>query len=225
MFKALKRAMGFTQYPPKGYSRVAEAKTKFTPDIVKLELSEFQLLFIVDDMQRNGPLYAKIAEHSAFQAIGFTEDRFNYFVDKKTGTPVPLLADPREPLGNSGQLFGEVHAVRAAHYPELDTIRQNGVQFKRQRIQIMIPYRDQYVRVSRYSKSLPPQLRGLSEEKLHYAECHMYIGIPEVWRPKIKTDLCVSELHREFIEVSRHKPLKEKGWLSPYFQFKPPKNE
>lgn len=225
MFQALKKVMGLTSHPPKEFAEEAMAKTRFTPDIVKLELAEWQLLFVVDDMQRGGPLYSRIQEYSAFQAIGFTEDRFNYFVDKSNGTPVPLLTDPRNPLGNSGQLFGEVHAVKSAHYPELDTIRQNGVQFLRKRINVIIPYRDQYVSTSRYSKKLPPQLRGLSEEKLSYAECHMYIGIPEVWQSKIKTDLCVSELHREFQEVNRYKSLKPKGWLAPYFQFKPPKNE
>lgn len=224
MFRAIKRAIGLgTEVPPKGWVAKAEAKTRFTPDIVKLELSEYQLLFVVDDMQRGGPMYDLIADNSAFQAIGFTKGLFNYFVEKSSGVPVPLTCDPRKPLGNAGPLFGEVHAIKSSHYPMLDTVRQNGVHFKRERVSIVIPYRDQYVRVSRYSKRLPPQIAGLSEEMLADAECWMYVGIPEVWKTKIKTDLCVSELHRDFKEVHRHKPLKDKGWLSPYFQFKPPK--
>lgn len=222
MFNAIKRALGMATFPSKEWCSNATNATKFTPDIVKLELAEYQLLFVADDMQRASEAYSEIAEHSAFICKGFTSEPYNYFIHIPTGTPVPIKAKLTSSAVNEGPIYGELHALKSYHFTKLDKLRQNGVQFTRSRIKVIIPWRDQYVRATRSRKRLPEHLIHLSEEHLTEVEAWFYSGKKEFWLKKIKSDLFVSGLHKEFREVKRQKPLKEKQWLSPYFHLKPP---
>lgn len=159
-----------------------------TPDITKLEASPFQLLFVCDDMKRAHKNYELIRNHGRQVGRGFTKDAFDLHVGRHTGKALPIVN--KEGL----KIKGEVHAVASRHIPSLDNHYDNGVQFIRLRIKILITDRDHRlmsIGSEEFLKHLPPGMirtvpelgirHYTSNQAVYMISAHMYVARTEFW--------------------------------------------
>lgn len=199
----------------------AKELTRFTPDISQLEEAEFRLFFFPDDFRRDCLSYPKVMEHSAFEAMAFTKDPFNFYVKNNGDSLLPIALEAKTPSNfvKNAPIFGELHSVRSSHIPMLDIHRQNGVQFIRKRVKITLPFR--YLirgNEDEDGRELPRVLQGkehlldpvLSSEKLAEIKPWMYVGNPDYWNPLLDGGYT-------FQQVKVRQPMKDKPWLKEYY--------
>ena len=208
---------------------LAEAERPKTPDVVQLSLSEYQNVFVVDDMKLDFPKYSAIAEHSAFLARAFTQKPFSYFV-KNVGNEkiyIPLAAVDGKIKREHCKISGELHTVKSTRIMDyLDIAKDNGVQFIRQRTKLIVPYRELHVTENKDAdgRPLPPELLGkrglISPEKVHIVEAWMYVGNPEYWDDMI--DRLYFDGGNLFEPVWRSTAFRNKRWLDRYYNLVQP---
>jgi hypothetical protein len=193
---------GYTLPDPEWLWRVYEA-TKFTPDIARLEEYEWQLIFVADGLKKDHVHHHRLGERLPRMIPAFTQKNFHFwqpqapFID-----PVPL--EVPEGYTNMMPFFppvakikGEVYAIRPQTFMDLDRMNQNGVEFFRRRIRLVVPYRKVvFLRDHNLDPSFGVQellsrseYTGssikTSEELTCILRAWMYIGKPEFWDPMI----------------------------------------
>lgn len=213
-------------FPSKSWLQDRNIDPQFTPDALKMNLAEYQLLFVVDGMKRGLSEYSSIAEHSAFVCYGFTQKDFNFYQRKLPfiNDVVPLEVQTPSGFVPNTKIFGEIHSVKSLHVPELDLIKGNGVQFIRKRVPLIIPYRQMVVKDyhDEEGRPLPLALQGkrgaLSPERVHLLQAHMYVGNPDYWAHQLDGGFDFQHIKLKF-------PYKEKRWLRNFYHYTEEKNE
>lgn len=145
-----------------------------------------------------------LEEYSVPLGTAFTRDPFFLF-KRKLGAEswaVPLLDSeikaPQTPIR------GELHAITPSlRFCELDTARENGVIFYRERVHLVMPYQ-----VEAWYKE-----GGMQRSEVRYQNIRawMYIGMPDYWLPKIDEDFFL------FDPVRVYEPKNPE--LQPYYSF------
>lgn len=189
-----------------------------TPDIAKLEAGPFQLLFVCDDMKRAHKNYERIRGHGRQVGRGFTQDHFDLRVGRTTGKALPLLN--KEGL----KIKGEIHAIHSHHIPELDNHYNNGVEFARLRLKILLTDRDHRlmsIGSEEFLKHLPPGmirtvpelgLRHYTSNKMVYMiSAHMYVALKNYW--------VEHEINNLFPKAQPTFPTEELVWLPKYYKY------
>ena len=172
-------------YPDEWWVKERIGINHHTPDLFRLEQSEFQLLFVVDAMQRGQSEYSHIAEHSAMVTKAFTMQNYNLYVKNSDKTVIPMLGSATSL--NSLKILGEVHSVESTKFFELDKLKGNLVQFQRKRVRVVVPHRFILKDENRDIKGrrLPLCLQGkkgaISPERIHLLSVWMYVGNPDYW--------------------------------------------
>jgi len=210
-------------YNNNAFNHSALRRTQFTPDISELELHQFVLLFVCDDVMRAGKNYKLIAEHSAKAARGFTMKAFNFYSKRTDGMGIPMKVDaqPDRFSFTALKIKGEIHAVRPAAFPDLDRWYQNGQMFRRVRTKILYPTREHGMIVNKDSmgRKLPVALQGakhfLLPEKVEPIEAWMYVGVPNYWNPLLDGGY-------EFETVPIRYPKEDRSWLVKYYHYQNP---
>lgn len=187
-----------------------------TPDIWKLEQSQYQLIFIPDDMmlgRNNHKLIADAIRNEApVHPTCFTLERFTMF-KKDLGEhsfPVPMKKE-YEPSNwfrkrpSPAKIKGQLFAILSPRIIKLDIHRQNGLQFVRIRQDISLPYRE-----VRYNKDKP--LPDISTDYLKTVEAWMYVGIPAYW------DDLIGDMF-SFGECDKFELDQPKFWIEDYYKF------
>lgn len=188
-----------------------------TPDMWKLEQSMFQLIFIPDDFMRgkvNNHLIAEFCRDgdTPLHPSCFTFERFTFW-KKDLGEksfPIPLEKgyDPSGYLRVRpipAKIKGQLYAILSNRIKTLDIHRQNGLQFRRTRIEVSLPFRT-------VSYSVKSPLPVISPDYLVTKEAWMYVGIPEYWDPLISDMFTV----RECDKFTFNEP---KFWADEYYKF------
>lgn len=199
-----------------------QERMKFTPDIAMLEQSQYQLVFVCDDLMRSGRNYKVIQDNSAYVARGFTRNGYNFYRKRTDGSPVVMSAkqvgDNRFDFSTL-KIKGEIHSVESTEgMIKLDTHYQNGVQYRRKRIQILYPTSQHGVieNLDTTGKPLPHTLQGkkhfLLPERVDPIWCWMYIGTSTYWK-----DLLDGGFAFERVRISE--PKDEKNWLIKYYHW------
>ncbi len=151
-----------------------------TPDLWKLEQTEYQLLFVPDQFMSRHPLHNVISQY-IYQnkplISGFTEESYWGFWKFKAGKgsfPVALVnQNKHETFRNRfGRIKGEVVALRPYMFRYLDNYYQNRVEFVRHRTNIVVPYR---------KKRITNIGTMLTHEHTQVLRCWFYIGKPNYW--------------------------------------------
>lgn len=193
-----------------------------TPDIWKLEQSMYQLIFIPDDMMRgkhNNKLIADAGKdgETPVHPACFTLERFTFW-KKDLGVesfPIPLPKE-FEPSGylrvrpTPAKIKGELYAILSPRIKKLDIHRQNGLQFRRERHLISLPYTQ-----VRYNSRADAELYSkvpVLRECLHTVSAWMYIGIPEYWDDLISDMFQVRECPKFELD-------QPKFWVTEYYKF------
>lgn len=144
----------------------------FTPDIGKLEEHQWQLFFIYDNMKQEHQDYSKIKENSySFEMpIGFTQDKFVMFKRCMGLATYPFILQNKWMTVPNCRVKGELHYIETGRIPELDTMRQNGVEYKRRKIKILLPYHVN---------------KPVFTQAFYVIKAWTYVGISEFWEEDI----------------------------------------
>lgn len=199
----------------------ALARTRFTPDIAELELSQYQLVFVCDDLMLAGLNYDLIKEHSAFVTRAFTNRTYQFFRKNTDGSAVVVNASQMMETGNL-RVKGELHCVLSTQIPALDLHYQNGVQFQRYRTPLLRAATPVAIAqdVDTDGKPLPKCLQGNGHQKIYHLpevidplEAWMYIGLRSYW-----DDLLDCGFMFEPVRIAE--PEKERNWLPRYYHWR-----
>lgn len=162
-------------------------ENQHTPDIWKLEQYELQLLFEFGPMMSFHDKHELLGEDKIFCAAAFTKDSFSHW-KKKLGAESYTVALQRKtstkfnPLTNTFgdapvPIRGQIYALRAPMIIELDKYHLNTLHFERRRVDLIIPYQNQY-RTLRDGKFY-------SQTLYHEVKAWMYVGVTEYWEPQL----------------------------------------
>jgi hypothetical protein len=202
----------------------ALSRTRFTPDIATLELSQFQLVFLCDDLMYSGKNYKILRDHSARIGRGFTLHGYNFYRKRTDGTPVVMTSKQTENRYDFSclKIKGEIHSIESPAMTKLDTHYQNGLQYRRNRTKILYPTRRHGVIENHdtMGRPLPYTLQGkkhfLLPERVDMITAWMYTGVPNYWNNLIEP------IDGGFIfeQVRIEEPKEERRWLIKYYHFR-----
>lgn len=215
--------MGYN-LPEKEWFAFARETTRYTPDIAVLEQHEWQLYFACDETQIGHMKYDLVGENQ-YKLPGFTQQSFNYWQPSDPfNPPVPLEATgyrnvmPNYP--DIAKIKGQVLAIRPQAFLGLDIYKENGVQYERKKVRLIVPYRS-IRRVSDHPGLPTVDIEferdglGLTFEHVCVIRAWMYVGIPEYW------DKVISSYTHSSVQTYN---AKNRPWCKTYYQLrKPPK--
>lgn len=189
----------------------------WTNDQWVLEQYLTQLLFVPDAMKEGGKfhedLLARTYDEKCHNPSCYTDKQFHaYKRDMQEHSDAIILPGDFKASNfvfnppEASRIQGELYSVKAGELYLLDKLRLNGVQFIRQRVKIMYPFR--YVT---YSKKNPnPEI---SPHGFKTCVAWMYVGLPSYWDPLIGGVLCKP------LNLFEHDP--PRLWIGKYFRFDP----
>lgn len=229
MFQAVKDFFQRTETDPKAAKW--HKQCILTPDIWKLEQSMFQLIFIPDDMMEGKPNHGLISDvirnGEAVHPACYTFDRYTFWkkevhsIDEEGKPQIEFTAIPMkkeyEPTNwlrvrpTPAKIKGQLYAILSPRIIRLDILRQNGVQFRRERQKISLPF--QHV-IFNDDPNAPvyEKLPVISPYYLKTVEAWMYVGVPEYWDNLIGDMFTV----RECDKFQLNQP---QFWVDEYYKF------
>lgn len=237
MFQAAKRLLlgekNYYDIPSPSWFKSVKEQSIRTPDIAKLEEYEYQLLFSCDETQTKQPKH-NLIEDGDYICPAFTQVSYNYWLPDTPFMP----AVPMEAMGYgvyvmpnappSAKIKGQLHKIRPYQFINLDNYKENGVQFSRKRVKLIVPFRA--VKVLRDPATVPLDmeemdiLRGnphvangnvpsiyATKETVVIIKAWMYIGIPEYW------DKLISAFDYKSVQTYT---AKNRAWCQQYYQLR-----
>lgn len=195
-------------------------RLQFTPDYHTIGSRKGNLVFVHDDMmmlQSNHDLVKTGLSGFYPFAYGYTSQRFN-FVTKDLGLksfPIALqLKDTQDVpmhVADAYRIRGEIYALRPQSIIELDTHRQNGVQFQRVRVNINVASRPLRHWSWTDANGIDKHEYRLDRENMISVPCWMYVGREEYWK---------DQLQSEFFGFKSIPIVQEdRVWLKEYYQY------
>jgi len=214
--------MLFPKVNAKAIVQEALIRSKFTPDITLLEQSQFQLVFVCDDLMKAGQRYQIIRENSAYVCRGFTQRPYQFYRRRVDGAGVVMRPNKvyKDRYDFSAlKIKGEIHCVESVDgMVKLDNHYQNGVQYKRHRVHILYPFRQhgQVVNKTTDGKPLPYTLQGnkhfLLPERVEPIEAWMYFGLRSYWNDLLDGGFL-------FEPVRILEPKEDRSWLIKFYSY------
>lgn len=210
--------------PDEHWFDYAKDETRYTPDVATLELHEWQLYFACDETQI-GHQKNDVVGEAIYKCPGFTQQSFNYWDPKAPFLPPVAMEasgyrNPMPYYPEIARIKGQILLVRPQGLINLDNYKENGVQYTRKKIRIVIPYRA-LKRISDHpdlpTADIEQEINGigLTFEKVCIIRCWMYIGIPKYW------DQLISAF--DYTSVQTYQA-KNRNWCKTYYQLRrPPK--
>lgn len=193
----------------------------FTPDMVELEQASHRLLFVCDDMMVPHKNYPLIKDRSVKVSRGFTQDRFDFRVGRHTGKALPMMAK------DGLRVKGELHAVESYHFDALDRYYQNGVEFARVKVKVILTNRDHeliHIGDERFLKKLPPGVirtvpelglrHYISNPHINLVTARMYVAIKSFWCQDHE-----DETNKDFPIIQPKFPAEPVLWLPRYYKY------
>jgi len=189
----------------KAFNYYCRTKTRFTPDIAELEEHMAHVFFACDSLM-TGCRNHNMLQDGKFKGRAFTLNGFKFYQKRTDGTAIPMGGKDKPDL-NFTRIKGEVHLVSSLMLCQLDTMMQNGVQFRRKRVEILYPYREhELVKIGdeevlrdlpRGSITTKPE-QGLrhyvSDERIVRLWAFMYVGVPNYWDDLIDAGFAFTQI-------------------------------
>lgn len=171
----------------------ANRRNRFTPDIGLLERHPFQMVFVYDELRRDGHQYKDLlSEHSAYAGTAFTKWNYTLLRQELGEASRGIMLDANYTYPKARKVKGEVLFVESKRISWLDTYKENGIQFLRQKIVVLVPYYDQ-VRLpslqeggrhkSEYEAVFGQGRVNVKVPKMQEHHVWAYMAIPEYWDP------------------------------------------
>ena len=190
-----------------------------TPDLAQLEDKRNHLLFVCDDMMRPHQNYEHLQDCSRLAGRGFTRHHFDYRVTKHSGKGLPL------PSRNGLRIKGELHLVDTPAFKALDNHYQNGIEFVRMSLQVIVTHADhQLITIGeeRKLRDLPPGKittkhelgirHYVSDTSADLVHAFMYVAKAEHWVDQDKGGFSYPSAEVCFPKNPPH-------WLPKYYKY------
>lgn len=218
------KALQAFHYPPPAMRAYMDHNVRYTPDAASLFEYERKLLFVYDGHQSKHEHFPRLVKYGPTLMDGysnyptvFTMQGFAFFHDTPTQKVIPLHAE-EDSFFPCAKIKGQLHLVRPEVLVSLDKYYENGVQFRRRRVKLLLPYH-QKARgpwFTRDGRPLPRALQGWrakeTPEKLHIIEAHMYIGRKAYWDNRLDGGYSTLQCPILFPNI-------EKNWLPRYYEY------
>lgn len=171
---------------------------RYTPDITLLQRSEYQRVFVCDEMMKAHSMHRLLGEDKLSGAnenlpqgkwTAITQDKFS-LIRKNLGkfsSVIPL----QQQYANApfARVRGELYGIPSTHMEKLDNFKENGVVFTRERVKLLIPYR-----------KLTQDWWAKDRERYEWAvsqtpywdtsiDAWMYVGMPKIWDERLTRHL------------------------------------
>jgi hypothetical protein len=196
------------------------SQNQYTPDIWQLEQFEWQHIFVPYPFQMDFSSEKEMLEAVRLgrptHPTCYTRHPFHMFVKDlgKNSYPIPIpkefepsnfLRWPAIPARIRGQMW----SIPPKLFISLDKAKQNGVQFRRQRVHITLPWRE-----VKYDDKSP--LPYITDDYVVTKSAWMYIGLPDYWHDQIGGIFTSCQVeHKEFVTP--------KKWIDRFYEFEKPK--
>jgi hypothetical protein len=219
--QAIKKLLGMGAQAPKPTEELpllTQWKSKWltpyphTPDIAILQQYELQLLFCPDDLKAGHRNEKLLGDEKMLMSKAFTEERYTFWRKNLAleSYPIPLDRDTSDELAPSwadqkgaprARIGGELYALRPNLFIDLDKFKENGVQFTRQRVKLIVPYKNVMVHDWREDVKDKNRISLSSTEKKMYSDMRfftsqwkfktvrawMYMGSNTYWEDQLET--------------------------------------
>lgn len=157
---------------------------RHTPDAPILERRYDQFVFVPNEMMSHQHSHHLLGESRFKIAMGFTESKYTFWKQNagEHTTAIPMQDTYKD--CSKARIKGEVYLIRSTHIPELDNYHKNGVEFRRELIKVLIPYRR--------AKNFRPRDRAAYEWLVSRVQfmgeltAWMYTGVPDYWNPLLE---------------------------------------
>lgn len=167
----------------------AVVKHPFTPDINRLLHLESWWVFVYDECQTGMPNHKFIAEDSRTYGEGMTNDTFTLWKRPLGQLSYPIALDFHEKIKEVPQAFikGKLVNMSTSKLIELDSYKENTVQFLRRRVNLNFFYREVCVvkDPTKYTTLSPMvETQGVSQVTIPHLQtvrAWMYVGVPDFW--------------------------------------------
>lgn len=176
------------------------SRTKFTPDLALLEEYEWQAVFVTDELKKKFLKHELLGEDKRYLFPAFTQKNYHYWesaspLEGAIPFEVSQLRNPIVGWPPIAKIKGEVYLIRPQRFLDIDTYKQNTVQYVRDRIRLVVPFRRiQWVK-DRYGPEVaeffrnPDQFHNnktfTTDEHTYIVRAWFYSGRPEYWDPII----------------------------------------
>lgn len=219
-------------FPERNWFEYARQASIRTPDIAKLEEYEYQLIFACDETQIRHVKHDLIKDGD-YICPGFTQSGYNYWLPETPFSPaVPMKTQGyRNTLPGYppiAKIKGQLYAIRPQSFINLDNYKENGVQFQRERVKLIVPYRavkwlsDPSIApldMEPYAieQGNPYVANGnvpsmyTTKERVVIIRAWMYIGVPEYW------DKLISRFDYGSVQTFT---AKNRAWCHEYYQLR-----
>lgn len=205
--------------PPENFFNYADIETSRTPDVRELELKRRNLFFCYCDMQTGHEKHNLIKDHAKPLFKTFTTEQFALWKKKDGEDTFPVALDSPKKKMEGLALKGDLFAMAAPGLFYLDRYRQNGLEFHRRPVEIILPFTiTQNIRDHRPEviSALEMILDHPVQEHNHMGNAFafkttawMYQGEPTHWEPKLNDE--------DFYPVTGYTPTSP--LLDPYYYF------
>jgi len=173
------------------------AKTKYTPDISKIEEYAWMPVFVCDELKKNHLKHNLLGDELHYAGPAFTRMTFRLWEKRSdpTASPIPMKAQKEENgfvryFPPPARIKGEVWIIRPQQFLVLDTYKQNTVEFRRKRVEVLLPHRplvwlkDPYKDPENTLSGYRPPIK-LGDELVYIFKPWMYIGRSSFWDPHL----------------------------------------
>lgn len=159
-----------------------------TPDHAELAEKSLHPLFVYDTLKED-QINHRVLEGAEIMGPGFTQQKFTMRVKNVGKFSQPIVSE-----GDDGRLpklrvFGEVIKVPWRKFYELDNFKENGVQFIRQQVEVILPYKKIFIK----DRGIAENLFHIPKSEIPYrgvfhVKAFIYVGVSEYWRPLYAQD-------------------------------------
>lgn len=165
--------------------------TQYTPDVPSLERKVYQFLFVPDETMSVHFDHDRLGSRARKVYDVQTVDKFALW-KKKLGpqtSAIPVrVAHRGAPLRS---IRGELFLVRSQQLFHLDSHRLNGVQFKRERLKMVLPYTQTHLRFGEFGYFLEEE--AMIDNTIN---AWMYVGVTDYWDPLLDGGYSYSPVRR-----------------------------
>lgn len=188
MWPFTKKVKTFLHEDFAGWIHKERGKVSFTPDINLLQQKKLHWLFVCDEMMKHHVCNLLLSENT-LRCTAFTAGTYTLWKMREKKDFIKIIPLSEGPACKS--VKGELYLVPSETLISIDKYKKNGVQFRRRKIHINIPYRKEIW------SDVYPKKRVL-EKNLATLKAWMYEGITEFWEPLLDGGFTFKEV-RSFI--------------------------
>ena len=209
------------EVPPKEW--YSQGVPSFTPDAPFLETRPFWRVLVVDEMMAPHFMNRQLGEDAVKRVDAFTMDRFSMWKKEEGAASQVIPLETKFMSVPFTHIRGQLWRVPTSRLYVLDSMKQNGVEFSRKRVQLAIPFhytewnKVEFQEDGSVTKG-EPNVRRLMDTSL---KAWMYVGRDDFWKPKllrgskITVDRVTQTIHGRLLDGKSYYPVKTFAPKSP----------